>query len=162
VSVPRPIRLLVLDIDGVLTDGRVYVDEHGGETKSLFYRDLDALAEARRQGLALALLTGEDSPMVGCLAGRLGIAHVRPGQKDKLSGIREIAAHFGVPLEETAYMGDAPRDLPALKVVGRALCPADAHRDLLAAGFTVVSKAGGAGAVEEAIAVLLAEHPCTP
>jgi len=152
-----PVRLLVLDIDGVLTDGRVYIDEHGGETKCLFYRDLDALAELRRRGVKLALLTGEDAPIVAQLVRRLGIQHVKAGQKDKLAGIREVSAHFGIPLEEMAYMGDARRDIPALQVVGRAFCPADAHRDVLAGGFVVVSKPGGAGAVEEAVGLLLAE-----
>ncbi len=152
------IRLLVLDIDGVLTDGRVYLDERGGETKSLHYRDLDALAEARRQGLQLALLTGESSPMVALLAEKLGITHVVAGQKDKLAGITGIASELGIALSQTAYMGDARRDIPALAAVGRAFCPADAHHAVLAAGFTIVPRPGGGGAVEEAVAILLEGH----
>ena len=94
--------------------------------------------------------------MVTLLAEKLGITHVVAGQKDKLAGITGLAAELGVALSATAYMGDARRDIPALAAVGRAFCPADAHRDVLAAGFTVVSRAGGGGAVEEAVAILLA------
>ena len=157
-SSARSIRLFVLDIDGVLTDGRVYLDERGNETKCLFYRDLDALAEARRQGLQLALLTGEHGVIVDLLASRLGITEVVTGQKDKLAGIMGLTAKLNVPLEEAAYIGDAVRDLPALQAVGLGLCPADAHRQLLAAGIVVLPRGGGSGAVEEAVALILAEH----
>jgi len=157
----RPtIRLLVLDIDGVLTDGRVYLDERDGETKSLYYRDLDALAEARRAGLDLALLTGEDSAMVGILAGRLGIGHVKTGRKDKLTGLQEIAAETGIALSETAYVGDARRDLPALQAAAMGFCPGDAHPALLADPSCIrLTRHGGAGAVEEAIGHILAAAP---
>lgn len=157
-SAVRLIRLFVLDIDGVLTDGRVYLDAQGAETKSLFYRDLDALAEARRQGLQLALLTGEHGPIVDLLASKVNITEVVTGQKDKLAGITALAAKLNVPLSETAYIGDAVRDLPALKAVGLGLCPADAHRSLLDLGVKVMPRGGGSGAVEEAVALILAEY----
>lgn len=152
------IRLLVMDIDGVLTDGRVYIDEQGGETKTLFYRDLDAMGEAQRNGLQLAFLTGERGPFVDQLARRMNISEVVAGQKDKLAGIQELSARLNLPLSEIAYVGDAVRDLPALEAVGLGLCPADAHRKLLNAGLTVLPRAGGSGAVEEAVALILAEY----
>src|SRR5581483_9264598 len=108
------IRLLVLDVDGVLTNGEISLDETGAERKSLFLRDVDAVFAARREGLELALLSGEQTALVGVIARRLEIDTVVAGRKDKEEALRELAASRGVPLHEVCYVADAVRDAGAL------------------------------------------------
>jgi 3-deoxy-D-manno-octulosonate 8-phosphate phosphatase (KDO 8-P phosphatase) len=149
------IRALVLDIDGVLTDGLVRLDEDGRETKTLFFRDLDALGEARRSGLVVALMTGEATPIVDVLARRLEVERVTTGAKDKAAGLTSLLAELDLPAEAVCYVGDAPRDVPALELAGLSLAPADASPEASAAASMVLSAPGGRGAVAEAVALVL-------
>jgi YrbI family 3-deoxy-D-manno-octulosonate 8-phosphate phosphatase len=150
------IRLLVLDVDGVLTNGEVLLDEEGRESKSLFFRDVDAVYAARRAGLLLGIVSGEATRMVDVVARRLEIDDVHSGRHDKADAVAEVAAAAGVPLEETCYVGDADRDAPALARVGLGLAPADASAAARAAADRVLRAGGGRGAVEEAVALVLA------
>ena len=84
------IRVLVLDIDGVLTDGKVMLDDAGRELKMLSYRDIDAVFLARRRGVQVVLVTGEASPWVDMIARRLEIRHVYQGAKDKCQALRDV------------------------------------------------------------------------
>jgi 3-deoxy-D-manno-octulosonate 8-phosphate phosphatase (KDO 8-P phosphatase) len=152
------IRALVLDVDGVLTDGLVRLDEDGRETKTLFFRDLDALGDARRAGLLVALLTGEATPLVDVLARRLEVEHVRSGAKDKVAGLEDLRADLGVAAEELCYVGDADRDAPALALAGLGLAPADATSAARGAADAVLDARGGRGAVAEAVALVLARN----
>jgi 3-deoxy-D-manno-octulosonate 8-phosphate phosphatase (KDO 8-P phosphatase) len=152
------IRVLALDIDGVLTDGRVLLDESGRESKFLCFRDIDAVFHARRQGLVLALVTGEDTPMVEVIARRLEISHVYRHAKDKHAAIRQLSRDLQVPLEEIAYVGDAPKDAPALAAVAWGLAPADADEKARAAARLVLRQGGGQGAVSEAVHLVLTER----
>jgi YrbI family 3-deoxy-D-manno-octulosonate 8-phosphate phosphatase len=149
------IRLLVLDIDGVLTNGEVRLDEEGRESKSLFFRDIDAVFAARRAGLQVALLSGEATRMVDVVAARLEVELVYSGRRDKPEAIAELAAEADVPLEEVCYVGDGARDAPALQLVGLGLAPADASGPAREAAERVLQAAGGRGAVEEAVALAL-------
>jgi len=149
------ISLLVLDVDGVLTDGTVLLDEDGREAKTLFFRDVDAVFAARRAGVRVALLSGEATPLVDVIAGRLEVEAVRAGRKDKDAAIEELAAELGIPLEAVCYVGDAARDAPALALVGLGLAPADAAHAAQDAADRVLDAPGGRGAVEEAVAVVL-------
>jgi 3-deoxy-D-manno-octulosonate 8-phosphate phosphatase (KDO 8-P phosphatase) len=146
------VSLLVLDIDGVLTNGEVILDEDGREAKSLFFRDIDAVFAARRAGLRIVLVTGEDTPIVDAIARKLGIAEVYRNQRDKLAALEAL----DVPLENVCYVGDAARDAPALAAVGLGLVPADAAAEAVAAADRILERSGGRGAVGEAIAVVLA------
>lgn len=148
------IRLLALDIDGVLTDGRLYLTESGSEMKTLFFRDIDAVYLARREGIDVALITGEDTIMVDVVSEKLGVSVVFRGRKDKEAALRELCADANIFLEEVAYAGDSDRDAAALAVAGRAYAPCDAS-DRAKAVSIVVTKPGGAGAVEEMVADLL-------
>lgn len=152
------IRLLALDIDGVLTDGTVAFDERGTESKSLFFRDIDAVHAARRAGIELALVSGEATPIVALLAGRLGIDRVLSGRKDKDDALRELAAETQLTLDEICYVGDAPRDAAALTIAGLGLAPADASAGARAAADHVLESNGGRGAVEEAVGILLEQR----
>jgi 3-deoxy-D-manno-octulosonate 8-phosphate phosphatase (KDO 8-P phosphatase) len=150
------IRVLALDIDGVLTNGEVRFDEDGRESKALFFRDIDAVFAAKREGLRIVLVTGESSPLVDVIARRLDVADVYRDAKDKSAAMRAVARDLGVPLEEICFVGDAPRDAPALELVGLGLAPADAAEEALAAADKVLAHTGGRGAVGEAVAVVLA------
>lgn len=149
---------LVLDIDGVLTDGKVAVDLQGRETKSYAYRDVDAIFQARREGLLIALVTGEESPMVDLLARRVAVKEVISGAKEKGVALEEMSARLQVPLSEICYVGDADRDAPALASVGLGLAPADASLKAKQAATRVLSAGGGHGAVAEAVGLILAIH----
>lgn len=112
------IKVIALDIDGVLTNGTVIIDDEGKERKSLFYRDVDAIFRGKREGLQFALITGEDDILVDQISKRLGIDLVLKGAKDKVKAITELSRQLHVPLREICYIGDSDRDAPALEMVG--------------------------------------------
>jgi 3-deoxy-D-manno-octulosonate 8-phosphate phosphatase (KDO 8-P phosphatase) len=148
------IKALVLDIDGVLTDGTV--DVQGRSAKKVFLRDLDALTLAREKGILVAFLTGEDEAGAGPVVERCGSAsRVIYQAKDKEAGIREIALTLGLEMSEICYVADARRDVPALKLAGLALCPADGDRLAKQASHVVLESRGGRGAVVEAVDIIL-------
>jgi D-sedoheptulose 7-phosphate isomerase len=148
------VQLLVLDIDGVITDGRVLLSATGEEVKAIDMRDVDALVAAGRNGLALALLTGEDTPWVDVLAAKIGVRMIVRGQKDKLAGLQAIAHDTGVALAHICYVGDAVRDAPALRAAGLGIAPANAVPEAKAAADVVTTAPGGDGAVRELLAYL--------
>ena len=148
------IRLIVLDVDGVLTDGTVLLLPSGDEPRSVHFHDLDAVAAARRHGMAVAVLSGEESPGVQRVAQRFGISEAMWGAKDKLAGLRELTNRLGIAMDETCYVGDADRDGPALEAAGIGLAPSDATAVARAAADHVLSTRGGHGVVEEAMTLL--------
>jgi YrbI family 3-deoxy-D-manno-octulosonate 8-phosphate phosphatase len=162
-SGPSAVQLLVLDVDGVLTDGAVLLLPDGQEARSVHFHDLDAVGGWRRRGLRLAVLSGEDTPGVRLVAGRFGIDNAVFGAKDKLRGLQDLAGRLGTPLEETCYIGDADRDAPALEAAGIGLAPSDATAAAQAAADHVLSTRGGRGVVVEAVALIdrLVERPAS-
>jgi D-sedoheptulose 7-phosphate isomerase len=158
-----PIALVLLDVDGVLTDGTVRCSAEGHEEKSLFMRDVDALFDARRRGLRVGLVTGEETPWIDSVARRLEIALVAKGAKDKLAAVRRLAEKERIALGAVCYVGDADRDAPALAAVGLGLAPRDASAAAKDAAARVLSSPGGRGAVAEAIGLALATSgPAAP
>jgi D-sedoheptulose 7-phosphate isomerase len=151
----NPIELLALDIDGVITDGKVSVGAHGEETKGIAFRDLDALALARREGLKLALVTGESGPLLAAIAERLNADIVLSGAKDKVVALRTLSQEMGIPLGAICFVGDADRDALAFATVGLALCPRDASLAARSTAHRVLEARGGEGAVAEAVELLL-------
>src|SRR5262245_16270868 len=149
------IKILALDIDGVLTDGKVTVDETGRELKTLAYRDIDAIFEAHRRNLTVALITGEDSDWVTMIAAKLQITHVYRGAKDKYQGLQRLCAELEADFAEVCYVGDASRDVEAIVRAGLGFAPADASTGARAAADQVLKNAGGNGAVAEAVEILL-------
>ena len=149
------IRILALDIDGVLTDGMVTLDESGHESKTLSYRDIDAIFSARRQGILVALVTGDESPWVDMIARRLEVTRLYQGAKDKLHAVRSLAGELGVDLKDVCYVGDSIRDVEALTRVGLGLVPRDACPAAQAAAHRSLEHPGGNGAVAEAIEIVL-------
>jgi 3-deoxy-D-manno-octulosonate 8-phosphate phosphatase (KDO 8-P phosphatase) len=148
------IKLVVLDIDGALTDGHLYLDESASEGKSLFYRDFDAISEAQSKGISLALLTGEDRPLCQVIADRLNIQRLAQGFKDKVKGIRLLAEEFGLERKEIAFVGDSDRDARAFAEVGLSFAPADGSPLARALATLTLHAGGGKGAVAEALGVI--------
>lgn len=151
------ILLLALDVDGVLTDGSVTLTPSGEESKGIAFRDLDALGRARRAGLRIALVTGEEGPLVMAIAAKAGAEFVLPGAKDKVAALEALSANSAVPLSRVCFVGDADRDALAFPLVGVSLSPADGSRAARRTATRVLSAKGGAGAVEEAVELLLAD-----
>ena len=147
----RRIRAVVLDIDGVLTDGHLVLDRHGEETKGLFFRDLDAMARARAEGLVLALVTGEVSPITEMIASRVGIDRVVAGAKDKAEALRALCRQLGMGPDEVCYVGDSDRDAPAVALAGFGVAPADASARAREEARVVLRALGGHGAVAETL-----------
>lgn len=144
------IKLLALDIDGVLTDGRVMLSESGEEVKVINFHDLDRLTALKRKGMPVVLVTGEQGTMAETLARRFGVAAVY-GAKDKLAAVQQVAQEHGVRLDEICYVGDSDRDAPALSAVGLGLAPANATAAAKSAAHRVLKKSGGDGVVDEAV-----------
>jgi D-sedoheptulose 7-phosphate isomerase len=151
------ILILALDVDGVLTDGSVTITPSGEESKGVAFRDLDALARARRAGLRIALVTGEEGPLVMAIAAKAGAEFVLPAAKDKVAALEALSTNAAVPLSRVCFVGDADRDALAFPLVGISLCPADGSRAARRTASRVLHAKGGAGAVEEAVELLLAD-----
>lgn len=150
------VRLLVLDVDGVLSDGRLYYNDAGGEAKTFHILDGLGIKLAQRGGIEVAIITGRRSAMVMRRARELGIEQVIQGREDKLTALQELLAERGIPLEDTAYMGDDLPDLAAIQRVGLGMCVANAHPFVARHARWQSLAHGGEGAVREACEYLLA------
>ena len=150
-----PIDLLVLDVDGVLTDGGILVDDRGVETKQFHVRDGSAIVAWRKLGKRVAILSGRSAPLVDRRAAELGIAPVVQGATRKGEAFRAILADLGVEARRACFVGDDLADLPPLLHAGLAACPADAAPEVRQVAHLVAAAPGGRGAVREIIEVLL-------
>jgi 3-deoxy-D-manno-octulosonate 8-phosphate phosphatase (KDO 8-P phosphatase) len=150
------IRGLALDVDGVLTDGGVWWNAGGDEWKRFCFADIMGVSLARRAGIELALISGEDTPLVERFAQKLEIRHVCKGCRDKAGALREFAAATGLNLAEICFMGDDVNDLQAMEIAGFSAAPAAAAPEVLASASFVTGKSGGNGAVRELVNALLA------
>ena len=149
------IRLVLFDVDGVLTDGRVLLHSDGSESKTFSIRDGTGIVWAQRAGLATGLLSARHSAATAARAAQLGIRIVRQQAGDKLQMFRELLEQEGFSEEQVAFMGDDVLDLPVLTRVGLSAAPADAAPDVLARVDWVSSRAGGDGAAREFLELLL-------
>lgn len=156
----RGIRLLVLDVDGVLTDGTIYVGPEGEDFKQFNVHDGMGILLARQNyALDSVLLTGKPSRAVDKRAEQLGIRVFPTPALNKLVGLHLVHDTMGVPLHEMAYMGDDVPDIPVLDAVGLALCPRSAMAEVKQHAGYVVPLDGGHGAVRAAIDWMLAYRP---
>ena len=149
------VRLLLLDVDGVLTDGGIIYDEEGRETKRFHVRDGHGIKMLQRAGIGVGIITGRTSRVVAVRARELGIPIVRQGATDKGDAWRAILAETGLSAEETAYVGDDIVDLPLLRAVGFSASVADAEAYVRDAVDYVASREGGRGAVREIVDFIL-------
>jgi 3-deoxy-D-manno-octulosonate 8-phosphate phosphatase (KDO 8-P phosphatase) len=150
------VRGIALDVDGVLTDGGLWWGPDGEEWKRFCFADIMGVSLARRAGLELALISGEDSPLVDRYADKMLIRHVVKGCRDKAAAVREFASVAGLSLTEICFMGDDVNDLPAMQLAGYSAVPANASADVLALANFVSKCTGGNGAVRELIEAILA------
>lgn len=152
------IRAIFMDVDGVLTDGTFSWSTSGEESKIFSFEDVMGLSMARRAGMTLGLISGEDSVLVDRYAAKMQIIHVAKGCKDKGAALRNFATATGIGLDEMAYVGDDVNDLSALALAGLAVAPANAQGPVKEKASLVLERGGGRGAVRELVDMILAER----
>ena len=154
------IRLLVMDVDGVMTDGKITYTSDGQELKSFNIKDGLGIKRAQASGIETAIITGRTSPMVERRALELGIAHLVQGREDKLAALSDLLDQINLSLDQVAYIGDDLPDLTAIESVKLGACPADAATEVKSrANWAnwVSTRAGGNGCVRE-LCDLLVSH----
>ena len=149
------VRLFLVDVDGVLTDGGIIFDGNGVETKRFHVRDGHGIKMMQRAGIEVGIITGRKSEAVRIRAEELGISRVRQGAFDKVAAWREILDETGIPAAESAYVGDDIVDLPLMRQVGFAATVADAEEYVQSEADFVSSRRGGHGAVREIVEFVL-------
>jgi 3-deoxy-D-manno-octulosonate 8-phosphate phosphatase (KDO 8-P phosphatase) len=156
------IKAIALDVDGVLTDGGVWWGPNGEEWKRFCFADIMGVSLAKRAGLKVALISGEDSPLIDRFASKLGLVDVEKNCKDKARALRSMAERWGIPLEQVGFMGDDINDLGAMEIAGLSAAPAGATEIVKKAATVIASRAGGDGAVRELIDAVLAAQASSP
>ena len=151
------IRLLVMDVDGVMTDGKVTYTSDGQELKSFNIKDGLGIKRAQASGIETAIITGRTSPMVERRARELGIAHLVQGREDKLAALSDLVNQMSLSLDQVAYIGDDLPDLTAIDSVKLGACPADAATEVKSKANWVSTRSGGDGCVRE-LCDLLVSH----
>jgi len=149
------IKLLLLDVDGVLTDGGIYYSASGEELKKFNTQDGYGIVKARQGGLRVGIITGKVSTIVARRAEELGIEEVHQNLDDKLDAYEQLRIKLGLRDHEVAYVGDDEFDLPVLARVGFSAAPADAVPSVVRAVDYVCKRKGGTGAVREVVDLLL-------
>ena len=146
------IKMLVMDVDGTLTDGHIYIGAEGEMMKAFHVQDGYAIAHILpEKGIVPVIITGRSSKIVERRAAELKISHLHQGISDKLTKLQEVAAVLGVAAEEIAYIGDDVNDLDCIRYCGLTACPADAVLVVRKAVDYVCESNGGSGAVREFI-----------
>jgi 3-deoxy-D-manno-octulosonate 8-phosphate phosphatase (KDO 8-P phosphatase) len=156
--IPQRIDAVVMDVDGVLTDGTFWWGPNGEEWKRFSFADVMGISLGGKAGLALGLISGEASPLVDCFAAKMGIKQVYKDCKDKAAALRLFSEHQGISLSRICFIGDDVNDLLALAVCGMSAAPANAQPAVLAAVTVLLAHRGGDGAVRELIDLVIADH----
>jgi len=151
----KKIKLLILDVDGVLTDGRIIFDSNGVESKFFNVKDGHGIKMVQRSGIEVGIISGRESQVVYNRAVELGIGQVYQKSLDKLVPYRQMLEATGLTDEQVAFMGDDVIDIPLLKRVGFAAAPADAVDEVFPFAHFVAKNRGGWGAVREVCDLIL-------
>jgi 3-deoxy-D-manno-octulosonate 8-phosphate phosphatase (KDO 8-P phosphatase) len=156
------IKAVAMDVDGVLTDGTYWWGSNGEEFKRFCFADSTGISRALREGLKIALISGESSPsgmtLVQRYADKLKITDVYKGCHDKAAAMRDFAQRNHLDLSETCFMGDDFIDVPAMRIVGIAAAPADAQMRARETAQLVTKRPGGQGAVRELLEMILGDR----
>jgi 3-deoxy-D-manno-octulosonate 8-phosphate phosphatase (KDO 8-P phosphatase) len=153
------IKMLVMDVDGTLTDGCIYIGAEGEAMKAFHVQDGYAIAHLLpKLGITPVIITGRSSKIVEKRASELKITHLHQGISDKLAKLKEVAAQLGVSSDEIAYIGDDLNDLDCIRYCGHTACPADAVPEVLRSVDYICKRNGGRGAVREYIDFLIEEN----
>ena len=150
------VKLLALDVDGVLTDGRVYVGAEGEVMKAFSMRDGHGIHMLMSAGVDVVLITREDSAIVKARAAKLGITSVHLGVLNKQEALARVAEERGLSAAEVGFVGDDIFDLEAMSWAGFSACPEDAEPEVVGAAGLVCRRPGGGGAVREVAAFIIA------
>jgi 3-deoxy-D-manno-octulosonate 8-phosphate phosphatase (KDO 8-P phosphatase) len=151
----KRVRLMLFDVDGVLTDGRLWYGPSGEALKAFHVLDGHGIKMLAQSGVAVAILSGRSSPAVAQRAAELGIAHVLQGVDDKLAAFGPLAARLGVTADQAGFMGDEVTDLPLLRRCALACAPGQAHPLVLKHAHYVARAAAGSGAAREVCEFLM-------
>lgn len=149
------IRVVLLDIDGVLTDGKVIVDSTGKEYKKMDFRDVDAVYTLRGAGIKVGLVTGEDTPMAKYFKRRFKPDYFYSGCKEKLAAVEEVIAQSGAAPDEICYMGDGKLDLPVFRNMEFTAAPTNAIKEVRELARYKLNTGGGDGCVMELAELIL-------
>jgi 3-deoxy-D-manno-octulosonate 8-phosphate phosphatase (KDO 8-P phosphatase) len=152
------IKMLVMDVDGTLTDGKLYIGNQGELMKAFSVKDGLGITKMRVQGIIPVILTSRNSEIVANRANELNITEVYQGEEDKVSKLKEIIKIFGFSFNEVAYIGDDDNDLDCMELCGYNGCPADATDDVKKVVDFICKSSGGEGAVREFIEHMLASR----
>lgn len=145
----QQIKLLVCDVDGVFSDGRIYLGNDGEELKAFHTKDGFGIKALGASGVAVAIITGRNSAIVANRMKALNVAHIIQGQEDKLPALIELAKKLAINLSEVAYIGDDVPDLACIEAVGLGICVADGHPLVMRGANYITFTRGGFGAVRE-------------
>lgn len=151
----KKIKAVVLDVDGVLTDGHLLVNEQGDQLRTFYVRDGYAMQLSIRQGIPIMVITGGRSEGVRQRLAGLGVVDIAMGIHDKVAVLKEWCMQKGLSPEEMAYIGDDMPDLEVMQIVGLPICPSDAIPEIKAISQYVTSAPGGKGAVREVLELML-------
>jgi 3-deoxy-D-manno-octulosonate 8-phosphate phosphatase (KDO 8-P phosphatase) len=151
----KKIKLLILDVDGVMTDGKIILDGNGNEIKSFNVRDGHGIKMVQRAGITVSIITGRESKVVDARAKELGITEVHQKSHDKLATYRELLGRLNISEDESAFIGDDIVDIPVMSRAGLSFAVADAEPYVKDAAQLVTERDGGEGAVREVIDYIL-------
>lgn len=154
----KQVKLLLFDVDGVLTDGRLYIDNRGEEYKAFNSRDGHGLKMLQRNGVDVGIITGRRSEIVSHRTRELGIRHVRQGCADKLPVYEELVRELKLDHAQVGFVGDDIVDLPIMLRVGLAICPQDGHFLVKRHSHWVAPSDGGRGCARDSCELLMLAH----
>jgi 3-deoxy-D-manno-octulosonate 8-phosphate phosphatase (KDO 8-P phosphatase) len=155
-AIAARIRLLVLDVDGVLTDGRLWYDTDGRELKSFHVRDGYGIQQLQAAGIGVAVISGRSSGAAAARLAELRVPHVYLGRNDKKTVLDGLLGELGIAAAQVACVGDDTTDLEIMQMCGLGITVADAHPEMLTRAMWITSQGGGRGAVREVCELLLA------
>jgi 3-deoxy-D-manno-octulosonate 8-phosphate phosphatase (KDO 8-P phosphatase) len=145
----KQIKLLVCDVDGVFSDGRIYLGNDGEELKAFHTKDGFGIKALGASGVAVAIITGRNSAIVANRMKALNVAHIIQGQEDKLPALIDLIEQLDITINEVAYIGDDVPDLPCIEAVGLGISVSDGHPLVLRSADYITFTRGGFGAVRE-------------
>lgn len=151
----KKIKMLVMDVDGTLTDAKVYYSKNGEELKKFSIRDGMGIELLHKAGLASAIITSENSQIVIARANKLKIEHIVLGSRNKKYDLENLAEKLNLPIDEIAFAGDDVNDIQAMQISGLSACPADSVIAVKEIADYICNKNGGDGAIRELIELIL-------
>ena len=154
----RNIKLLILDVDGVLTDGYLYYDKNGEHLKKFNVHDGQGIKLAQSYELEIAVISARECEIVKNRLGELGVKYIFQHCYDKAKKVRELSTELKINLEQISYIGDDILDVPPLEIAGLPVCPKNAHPSALSKAKLVTESLGGMGCVREIIDLILKEQ----